>query len=352
MFEYAVTSDRDVVNMVSGSPDWDSPTSLSRGLHNYADEGGSAYPPTTGLTRLREEIANRRGVNRDQIIVTAGACEANHILTAYALDAFGSKVAFLDPVYPYYPGRVDLLGGDPVTIPAGATGEIEPRAIRSPLDEEIGAILLNTPNNPTGAVYDHSTLEEIIHAAEEQGALVICDEAYDHLDLSGTFTSSLAIDSPHRAMVGSFSKTLAATGYRVGYLIAQPDIVDDVKQYKTLTSIATSRPAQAAVHHALEEVSPEYFQAVRERLLDRREIFCNALSKMGAEHIVPDGGFYVLAKIPEYSGSINDAKRLIDERGVAAMPGEAFGDTISEWLRFTLVTDRVEEAANRLDPGR
>jgi aspartate/methionine/tyrosine aminotransferase len=191
-------------------------------------------------------------------------------------------------------------------------------------------------------------MEALVDIAEEYDAVLLADEVYDHFDFSGRFESALTIDSDNRIVTSGFSKSLAVTGFRVGYVILPEELVDPARTRHMLVNVATSRPAQAAVHTALQETSPEYYAEVRDLLRDRIETFTDALDAAGAEYTTPDGAFYVLARFKDFPGTLSNVERLIDEAGVAGMPGEAFGSAREDWFRFALVTPRVEEAADRL----
>ncbi|NIB98745.1 pyridoxal phosphate-dependent aminotransferase [Halobacterium sp. R2-5] len=351
VIQYAVNADRDVVNMVSGNPDWGSPPALAEGLHEYADTGGQnfQYPPSDGLRELREEIAARRQVPVEQVIVTNGGGGANYLAMGRALErGAGDEVVMTDPVYPYYPGKTNMLGGEQVFVGTAADGALDPADVRAAASEDTACIMATTPNNPTGAVYGEETMRELVAVAEEYDAILVSDEVYDHFDFSGRFTSALEFDSEHRVVVNSFSKSLAITGFRVGYCIAPEAHVEPMKSRHMLTNVAGSRPAQAAVLHALRETDPSYYEENRERLAERVETFTSALDDAGAEYTKPDGGFYVLARFPDFPGTLENTFELIDEAGVAGMPGAGFGTAREDWLRFALVTPRVEEAAERL----
>ena len=351
VMQYAARADRDVVDMVSGNPDWEPPAALRDGLRAYADADPEAfqYPPSEGLTKLRAEIAERRGVDIDRVIVTNGAGEANYLAMASALDRdAGSEILLTDPVYPYYPGKTELLGGTQRYVPADEDGQIDPAAVRERASEDTAAILVNTPNNPTGAVCDEATMRELVAVAEENDALLLSDEVYDHFDYSGRFASALGVDSDHRIVTNAFSKSMAITGFRVGYAVFPEELVDAAKTRHMLVNVAGSRPAQRAVLNALQETDPAYYEANRELMAERVETFTAALDDAGAEYTTPDGGFYVLARFDDFPGTLENVERLIDEAGVAGMPGDAFGSARSEWLRFALVTPRVEEASERL----
>jgi aspartate aminotransferase len=351
LMEYAAAADREVVDMVSGNPDWNSPSGIGDGLREYADCDGAdyQYPPSEGLAELREEIAARRGVEIEQVIVTNGAGEANHLALAAALDRdAGDEVLLTDPVYPYYPGKTQLLDGTPRYVPVAVDGALDPAAVREHASEETAAIVVNTPNNPTGAVYPEETMAALVDIAEEYGAVLVSDEVYDHFDYTGEFESALAVDSAHRVVTNSFSKSMAITGFRVGYGIFPEELVGAARTRHMLVNVTGSRPAQHAVLSALRSTGPDYYEANRDRLARRIETFTEALDAAGSEYTDPDGGFYVMARFPDFPGTMENAERLIDEAGVAGMPGETFGEARADWFRFALVTPKVEEAGRRL----
>ncbi len=351
VMSYATDADRDVIDMVSGNPDWGSPPGIAGGLHEYADLGGAdfQYPPSEGLLELREEIATRRDVDRSQVVVTCGGGEANYLAMARAMEReSGDEFVLTDPVYPYYPGKTKMLGAKARFVATERDGTLDPDAVREQASEDTAGIVVNSPNNPTGAVYDEETMRELVSIAEEYDALLVSDEVYDHYDFSGKFTSALSFDSDHRIVTNSFSKSLAITGFRVGYAIFPPELVDVAKTRHMLTNVATSRPAQYAVLHALRETSADYYEENRHLLESRVETFTDALDAAGANYSQPDGAFYVMARFSEFPGTLSNVERLIDEAGVAGMPGEAFGSSRDDWIRFALVSPRVEEAAERL----
>ncbi|SEP77901.1 pyridoxal phosphate-dependent aminotransferase [Natrinema salaciae] len=348
---YADAADRDVIDMVSGTPDWEPPAALRSGLREYADLESDRfqYPPSDGLRELREEIAARRGVDADQVVVTNGAGEANYLAMARALERErGREFLLTDPVYPYYPGKATMLGGTHSSVATDDEGRLRPEDVRAAASAETAAIVVTTPNNPTGAVYPAETMRELVAVAEEYDAVLISDEVYDHYDLSGRFASALETDSTHRIVTNAFSKSMAITGVRVGYAIFPPELVANARSRHMLVTVATTRPGQYAVLQALRETGPEYYERNRELLRDRVDTFTDALDAAGAEYTTPSGSFYVMARFDGYPGTLETVERLIDEAGVAGMPGEAFGDSRTDWLRFALVSPRVEEAAERL----
>ncbi len=348
---YVDAADRDVVDMVSGNPDWEPPQALRDGLAEYAEFEGDRfqYPPSDGSAALKAEIGTRRNVDPDRIVVTNGTGEANYLGMGAALErGAGEEVILSDPVYPYYPGKTRMLGGDPTFVPTNRDGSLDVDAYRESVSNETALVVLTTPNNPTGAVYDHGNVREIVDICAAHDALVLVDEVYDHFDLSGEFESALTIDSEHCIVTSGFSKSLAITGFRVGYGIFPEQFADQAKARHMLVNVATTRPGQHAVLQGLRGADAAYYEAGRSLIRERVDTFTDALDAAGAEYTRPDGAFYVMAKFDGFPGTMANIERLIDEAGVAGMPGEGFGTAYEDWLRFALVTPRVEEAAERL----
>lgn len=348
---YAADADRDVVDMVSGDPDWEPPEALREGLREFADApvADYQYPPSEGLADLREEIAARRGVDVERVVITNGAGEANYLAMACTLaDRPGDEVVLADPVYPYYSGRTEMLGGEARLVATAADGTLDPDDVRAAASDDTALIVVNSPNNPTGAVYGESVKRELVAIAEEYDALLVSDEVYDHFDFSGRFTSALTFDSPNVAVTNSFSKSMATTGLRVGYAILPEELVGPARTRHMLVNVSGSAPGQYAALKALRETSPDYYEASRELLRERVATFTDALDAAGANYTTPDGSFYVMVRFDGYPGTLANVERLIDEAGVAGMPGDAFGDSRDEWIRFALVSPRVTTAAERL----
>ncbi|MFP4591181.1 MAG: pyridoxal phosphate-dependent aminotransferase [Halobacteriales archaeon] len=351
MMRYAARAEGDVIDMVSGNPDFEPPPALRSALHEYADmdQAHFQYPPSDGLVDLRVAIAERRGVDRDQVVVTHGAGGANYLGMAIGLDRdAGDEAILTDPVYPYYPGKVEMLGGTPRLVPTHPDGSLDVAAMVDAMSGDTALVVLNTPNNPTGAVYDDASVRAVIDHAEANDAIVVVDEVYDRFDFSGQFKSALEVDSTHRIVTGGFSKSMAITGFRVGFAILPERFVDPAVTRNMLTNVAGSRPAQHAVVRALRETPESYYADARDTLRRRIEAFTEALDAAGARYTTPNGGFYVLARFEGVPGTTANAKRLVDEAGVAGMPGSTFGEAYADWLRFAVVTPRAVEAAERL----
>jgi aspartate/methionine/tyrosine aminotransferase len=351
LMDYANRAEGDIIDMVSGNPDWEPPEALRDGLREYADRDVDElqYAPSDGLLELREEIGARRNVDPGQVVVTNGAGEANYLAMARALEReTGDEVILADPVYSYYPGKTQMLGGTERYVPVGPDGTLDPEDVREAASEDTACIVVNTPKNPTGGVLDADEMAALVEVAEDHDAVLVSDETYDHFDYSGEFSSALSVDSEHRIVTSSFSKSMAITGVRVGYAVVPESLFELVHSRHMLTNVAINRQGQYAVLKALRETDPEYYEESRQLLSERIAAFTDALDRAGAEYTKPDGAFYVMAKFEDFPGTMEYSKQLVDEAGVAGMPGEAFGDARADWHRFAIVTPRAVEAAERL----
>lgn len=352
LMAYVADSDHDVIDMVSGNPDWGSPPAIQTALAEYAELGGEdfQYPPTEGLVELKSEIGYRHDVDPERIVITVGGGEANYLGIGLGLDwKPGTSVLLTDPVYPYFPGTVQMLGGRDTYVPTDNDGRLDPEIVEQHMNSDIAVVVVNTPNNPTGAVYDSHTMQQLAEIVEKYDAALVSDEAYDAFDFSGRFTSALEFNTTNTIVTKSFSKTMAITGFRVGYgIFPTTSLASAARDRHMLTLTAGVRPTQYAVLHALQTTEQQYYEECRAIMASRINIFTDALDSAGAEYMKPDGGFYVMTKFDGYPGTTENVKRLIDECGVAGMPGSGFSDNRRDWIRFALVTPRVEEAADRL----
>jgi len=351
VMQYAAAADGNVIDMVSGNPDWEPPVAIREGLRKYADSDTKAfqYPPSDGLVDLKNEISVQQNVNPNRVIITNGTGEANYLAMARGLtDDRGDGVVLIDPVYPYYIGKTSMLGGSPKLVEANHDGSLNVAATCDAITDSTAVVMLNSPNNPTGSVYDLEAIEAVSETAADHDALVVVDEVYDQFDFTGTFQSALTLEAENIVVTGGVSKSMAITGFRVGYAVFPPALVDDAKTRHMLINVTTSRPAQRAVVNAYRETNSEYYADSRDRLRSRIETFTDGLDSAGADYTLPDGGFYVLARFEGFAGTMENVKMLIDEAGVAGMPGETFGNAREDWIRFALVTPQVKAATERL----
>jgi aspartate aminotransferase len=353
----------DVVDLGAGEPDFASPPVAVEAAKRALDEGLTRYTPAAGLPELRRGIAERyRALGGPwapgQVVVTVGAKAALFEL-ALALFEEGQEVVLPSPCWVSFPEQVRLAGAEPVLVPAKADDGFALHA--APLLAAMGprtrAVIVNSPCNPTGGVMAAAELERLVEAAAERGVLVVADETYDQFVYDGAGHASaaaLAARYPDTVvLVGSFSKTWAMTGWRLGFLLGPPWVVDGVLRVQGhATSNATSF-AMAGAIAALHEPP----QAMAERLAEyqrRRDLVTERLSAIpGVLCRPPAGAFYAFPDVSDWydeelPGSLAMARWLLDEARVAVVPGEAFAADAHLRLSFACSRETLAEGLDRI----
>lgn len=330
------------------------------------------YSDTRGLLPLRERLGEKLRAKNALPWVTPAhlqvSCGAVHALFAAfkTMLAPGEEVLVLAPRWPLVPGVVRQAGGVPVDVPflldgRDADGDAVARRLEAALSERTAAIYLNTPNNPSGAILGRATLEAIGAFAAEHGLWIVSDEAYEDFVYEGEPHVSIAsLPGMERRVVSvfTFSKCLAAAGYRVGYAVAQPDLIDEFNRVVALTVYNAPTAHQELGLQGLESWE-DWFPALKARYKGFRDEFVHAL---GGGVQVPKAGFYVFLDVraqldrfrPAGADDSTAALALLEElvrAGVALLPGEAFGTAFTGWLRACYVAEPVErlvEGARRI----
>jgi aspartate aminotransferase len=348
----------DVIDLGAGEPDFASPAVAVEAAQKALSDGFTRYTQAAGTPELRRALASRYQRlggpwSPAQVVVTVGAKAALFEL-AMALFEEGDEVVIPTPCWVSFPEQVRLAGAEPVLVPTRAVDGFALHA--EPLIGAIGprtrAVIVNSPCNPTGGVIAPAELERLVAAAADRGVLVIADETYDQFVYDGAQHASaaaLAARFPETVvLVGSFSKTWAMTGWRLGWLLGPPEIVDAVLRVQGhATSNATSF-AMCGALAALEEPP----SAMAERLAEyqvRRDLVVERLGAApGVRFVAPAGAFYAFPDVSawfddELPGSLAMASYLLDEARVAVVPGEAF--FADEHLRLSFACSRATLAA-------
>jgi aspartate aminotransferase len=353
-----------VVDLGVGEPDFDSPPSVVAAAQRALGAGFTRYTAAAGIPELRRGIARRYQERHaapwgaDQVAVTVGAKAALFEL-ALALFEPGHEVVLPTPAWVSFPAQVEIAGASVVQVPMRAEDGFAVRAepLIAAFSPRTRAVIVNSPCNPTGGVMSAVDLERLVAAAAERGVLVISDETYDQFVYDGARQASaaaLAARYPDTVvLVGSFSKTWAMTGWRLGWAIGPPEIIDGVLRVQ---GHATSNPTSFAMMGALaalEEPDAEMARRLAEYQV-RRDLVLGKLAAIpGVTCAPPAGAFYVFPDFAahyddELSGSLDMARYLLDEAHVAVVPGEAFGAGGERHLRISFAASR-EELGEGLD---
>ncbi|PSP89028.1 aminotransferase class I/II [Halobacteriales archaeon QS_4_66_20] len=362
MYDLAESTDRDLVRLEVGEPDFDTPEYVIDAAAAAAKDGATHYTPNAGTPECREAISDAMaadyGVEHDpdEIVVTVGGMEALHLATLSVVEP-GEDVLFPGPAWPNYEIQALLADGHPVEVPMPAeTGYgLDANRLIAEMGADTAAVVLTTPSNPTGQVFDPEAIRAVVEAAADCGAYVIADEVYARLtyDRDPRGIAALTGHPEHVLTVGSCSKTYAMTGWRLGWLAGDRTVIDEVVKIHESTTACASSVAQNAAIAAL--TGPEEpFEEMYEAFEERRDYVVERIAGIdGLTAPRPDGAFYAFLDPEGVTDSLAFAKYLLGEHGVVLAPGSGFGDAGEGNLRlsFAASLDELEEGLDRIAAG-
>lgn len=344
-----IDAGEEILRFNLGQPDFPCPEFVKSAIEDAASlPKNNFYNHTGGVDGARREIASLReksfGVKyeKNEVIVTNGAKEAIFLALAAILDA-GDEVVIIAPAWPTYIEAVKFLGGKAVILKADDGFHLDIGMIKDFVSERTKAIILNSPNNPTGAVYAEQELSEVAQIARENNLIVISDEVYDYTVFDGKKHISISAlpDMKSRTVViDSFSKTLSIAGYRLGYALSSKEMIDAMIKVKSNINGNTNSLLQMAMEIVLRDYAEElqgFINFSHDEYLKRRDFVCGKLEEMGIEHLKPAGSFYVFAKIPSKLEMKSQffAEYLLEKVQVAVAPGIFFGADYDDYLRIS-----------------
>ena len=342
----------DCVMLTIGEPDFDTPQPIKDAAAAALAAGQTHYAPNQGTVELRRAIAafeTNRGClcNENQVLVTVGACEA--LYTAlYGILNPGEEVIVPTPGFLLYDIIATASGAKTVPLDLAATDfQITKEALEAVITDKTKAIVLNSPNNPTGVVYSEASLAAVKEAVRGKPIFIICDNVYQQL--SDGPVPDLSLDPELRDQVllcQSFSKPYAMTGWRVGYLIGPEDVMERLLLLHAGMVTAVPTFLQTACVTAL-ETDPSPMAKV---YAQRREYVCRRLRAMGLRFPEPRGAFYVFPSIEKYGlDSATFCTRMIREAKVAAVPGSCFGGEGHIRISYCCSQENLEKGLDRLE---
>jgi aspartate aminotransferase len=349
----------DVCGFGAGEPDFDTPEHIKRAAIEAIEAGFTKYTPSSGIPELRQAIAeklsndNQLTYRASQIIVSNGAKHAcyNAIL---ATCQPGDEVVIPSPYWVSYPDMVRLAGAEPVIVPTTERMGWKMRAedFENAMTPRTKMLILNSPGNPTGAVYTREEMQAIVDVAAEEDIYILSDEIYERLVYDGVQHVSIASLSKEAAdltlTVNGFSKSYAMTGWRLGYLAA-PDAV--AKAVDSIQSHSTSHPASFVQRAGIAALKGDQqpLADMREEFDMRRNYMFDRITKIpNITAVKPQGAFYVLVNISQLGlTSQNFADRLLSKANVAVIPGAAFGDDRTIRLSYATSIDIIKKGLDR-----
>ena len=354
----------DVCGFGVGEPDFDTPEFIKEACIRALRDGKTKYAPTPGIPPLREALAAHyqsnnkvEGVTADQVVVSPGG-KFSCYLAVLAVVSPGDEVIIPAPYWVSYPEMVKLAGGTPRTILAGQEShfKITPQQLRAAITPKTRLLILNSPSNPTGALYSPAELQALVEVALEAGIYIMSDEIYEHLLYDGVEHASPASFSKEAAdaviTVAGFSKTFSMTGWRLGTLMAPLPIAKAVASLQSQTSSNATTFAQYGALAAMEnwEQSMQAVQGMLE-VFDRRRLrFWEGLNAIeGIECTRSQGAFYLFPSIQSLGMQDSAfATKLLEEEKVAVVPGSAFGAEGYMRLSYATSDEVIEKGLERL----
>ncbi len=353
-----------IIDLSAGEPDFPSPPSAVEAARQALADGFTRYTPTAGIQPLREALAERYARDHGapwsgkEVMVSVGGKGALFEL-ALALFDEGDEVVLPSPYWVSFPEHITFCGAHPRLVEAGVEDgfRIHADAVLEAFGDRTKAVLLNSPCNPTGGMISAADLRRLVEEAAERGIVVISDETYEHFvygEEPFASAASLAAEFPETVVVvGSFSKSYAMTGWRLGYAFASPEILGAALD---IQSHATSNPTSFAMWGAvaaLESAGPDVARMVEE-FGRRRTLVSAALEEIpGVACSPPDGAFYVFPSVAGCfregrEGSVALSEYLLEEAQVAVVPGVAFGDDDHIRISFAASLEALREGLARI----
>ncbi len=353
-FTYLVRATPGAIGFTLGEPDLNTPAPIKEAAKAALDANDTHYPPGNGYPSTLEAIsayeAREHGLHYspEEIILTDGATEGLFVSLATVLEP-GDEVIIPTPAFGLYESIVRLFRGVPVALPTeNDRFQIDPAALEAAVTLRTKAVILTSPNNPTGCIYTKATMDAVHEVLKELPLFVICDDVYRSLVYSGEYHSfSEYQDMRDRIIVvQSFSKPYAMTGWRLGYILADAPVRERLQVFHQYCVTSAPSFLQAACVKALDtDVAP-----VRALFKKRRDYVYKRLTDMGWTVQEPEGAFYMFIDVRRYGmGSVDFCKKLLSEAGVGMIPGAYFGTEGYMRMSYCYSDAELQEGLDRME---
>ena len=350
----------DVISFGAGEPDFDTPLSIKRAAKKAIDSGFTKYTPATGTAELKKAIAKKllkeNGLQYDPTQIVIG-CGAKHSLFSIlqAICNAGDEVIVIEPYWVSYPEMIKLADAKVKVIKTSEKNGFRatPEQINKAITKKTKALILNSPSNPAGVAYSKKELKQIADIVVKKNIYVISDEIYEKLLYDGEVHTSIASFGKkikdQTITVNGMSKAYSMTGWRIGYFAASKEIV---KAVSVLQAHSTSNPTSISQKAALEalQMDQKQVQKMVKAFAKRREMMASLIDDIkGVTCFNPKGAFYMYCNVSKTGMKAADfAKKLLDEKKVAVIPGEAFGSNKHIRLSFATSEENIKKGLGRI----
>ena len=354
------------VNLSQGFPDFDPPKEILDRFAEIAGEDFHQYSITWGAQNFREALAKKQehftGMKLDpngEIVVTCGSTEAM-MAAMMSVTNPGDKVIIFSPFYENYGADTILSGAEPIYVPLNPPEfSFDADVLEAAFKQKPKALILCNPSNPCGKVFTHDELKIIAGLAEKYDAFVITDEVYEHIVYAPNKHVYFATRPNMRDRTitcSSLSKTYSITGWRLGYVIASPEVIDRVKKVHDFLTVGAAAPLQEAAVTGL-NFGDGYYAELQAKYTEKRSLFLKGLEDLKIAHTEPQGAYYVLLDVSEYGyeSDLEFCEKLAEKVGVGAVPGSSFfREPENRYIRmhFAKRTETLNDALNRLENMR
>jgi aspartate/methionine/tyrosine aminotransferase len=351
---------RDIIHLEIGEPDFDTPSNIIEAGCDALHKGFTHYGPSAGMIELREVIARyvaetrRVDVTPEEVVVVPGG-KPIIFFSILALAEDGDEIIYPNPGFPIYESMINYVGAKavPIRLREELDFRLDLDELASLINDRTKLVILNSPQNPTGGVLTRDDIAAIARAIGDRNIMVLSDEIYSRLIFEGEDYSIMSIDGmkERTILLDGFSKTYAMTGWRMGYGVMRADLATHISRLMTNSNSCTASFTQVAGIEALRGAQ-DVVDEMRAKFQKRRDVMVAGLNKIkGFSCRLPHGAFYVFPNITETgwpSKKLADA--LLDDAGVAALSGTAFGAFGEGYLRFSVANsiENIEKALDRI----
>ena len=341
-----ISNQHGAINLSQGFPDFDPPKEITDRLAEAAGKGPHQYAITWGAQNFREALAKKQEhfsgmkVDPDQeIVVTCGSTEAM-MAAMMSVTNPGDQVAIFSPFYENYGADTILCGAQPIYIPLNPPAfSFDPNVLEDAFRKGAKALVLCTPSNPCGKVFTREELEVIAEIVIRYDGWVITDEVYEHIVYAPhrhVYMATLPGMRERTILCSSLSKTYSITGWRLGYVIAVPEVIDRVKKVHDFLTVGAAAPLMEAAVAGL-KFGDDYYEGLQAHYSHMKELFTGGLREIGLTFTEPQGAYYVLVDIGEfgYASDLEFCEELARTVGVGAVPGSSFfKEDVNHLIRF------------------